>query len=188
MNQEIHDKAEKLFRAKYEHLTESEKHVVHHITERTPISTNVVQDLSEQLTLGQKMADKVASFGGSWIFISIFLGIMVIWIILNSFILIKLNSSFDPYPYILLNLVLSMLAALQAPIIMMSQNRQAYKDRLSAEHDYEVNLKAELEIIGLHEKIDLLREHQWAELIAIQQEQLKFLSQLVEEQSKKQVQ
>ncbi|MCX5830926.1 MAG: DUF1003 domain-containing protein [Deltaproteobacteria bacterium] len=188
MNQKTRDKAEELFRSKYEQLTELEKHVAHHITERTPISTNVVQDLSEQLTLGQKMADKVASFGGSWIFISIFLGIMVIWIILNSFILIKLNSSFDPYPYILLNLVLSMLAALQAPIIMMSQNRQAYKDRLRAEHDYEVNLKAELEIIGLHEKVDLLREHQWDELIAIQQEQLKLLGQLVEEQSKKQVQ
>jgi uncharacterized membrane protein len=187
MDQKIHDKAEKLFRSKYEHLTESEKHVARHITERTPISTNVSQDLSEQLTLGQKMADKVASFGGSWIFISIFFSIMVVWIILNSFILIKLDSSFDPYPYILLNLVLSMLAALQAPIIMMSQNRQAYKDRLSAEHDYEVNLKAELEIIGLHEKVDLLREHQWDELIALQQEQLKLLSQLIANKSKEPV-
>jgi len=111
---------------------------------------------------------------------------MVIWILLNSFILFKLNGSFDPYPYILLNLVLSMLAAIQAPIIMMSQNRQAYKDRLSAEHDYEVNLKAELEIIGLHEKVDSLREHQWLELISIQQEQLRFLRQLLEDLKKNQ--
>ena len=109
---------------------------------------------------------------------------MVIWIILNSFILIKLNSSFDPYPYILLNLVLSMLAAIQAPIILMSQNRQAYKDRLSAEHDYEVNLKAELEIISLHEKVDSLKQEQWKELIAIQEKQLKLLSQLVEDLEK----
>ena len=186
MDQKIRDKAETLFRSKFEQLTETQKHVAQHITERTTISTNLVQDFSEKLTLGQRMADKVASFGGSWIFISIFMGVMVIWILLNSFILIKLNSSFDPYPYILLNLVLSMLAAIQAPIILMSQNRQAYKDRLSAEHDYEVNLKAELEIIGLHEKVDLLREHQWDELIAIQQEQLKLLSQLVEDLSKKQ--
>jgi uncharacterized membrane protein len=186
MNQKIRDKAEKLFRLKYEQLTQMEKHVAQHITEKTPISTNVVQNFSEQMTVGQKMADKVASFGGSWIFISIFIGVMVIWILLNSFILIKINSSFDPYPYILLNLVLSMLAAIQAPIILMSQNRQAYKDRLSAEHDYEVNLKAELEIIGLHEKVDSLREHQWSELIAIQQEQLSILRQLLEDLKKNQ--
>jgi len=136
------------------------------------------------MTLGQKMADKVASFGGSWIFIVIFMGVMVIWVILNSFILIKLNSSFDPYPYILLNLVLSMLAAIQAPIILMSQNRQAYKDRLSAEHDYEVNLKAELEIIGLREKVDSLKQERWKELILIQEEQLMLLSQLVEDLKK----
>jgi uncharacterized membrane protein len=187
VDQKVQNTAEKLFRSKYEKLTEQEKHVAHHITERTPISTNVFQDLSKRSTFGQKMADKVASFGGSWTFISIFMGVMVIWIFLNSFILIKLlKGSFDPYPYILLNLVLSMLAAIQAPIILMSQNRQAYKDRLSAEHDYEVNLKAEFEIIGLHEKIDSLREKQWSELIAIQQEQLKLLSQLLEDPKKDQ--
>ena len=186
MDKIVHDTAEKLFRSKYEELTTIERHVAHHITERTPISTNVVQDFSEQLTLGQKMADKVALFGGSWIFISIFMGVMVIWILLNSFILIKLNDSFDPYPYILLNLVLSMLAAIQAPIILMSQNRQAHKDRLSADHDYEVNLKAELEIIGLHEKVDSLKEKQWSELILIQQEQLRLLRQLLEDLKKNQ--
>jgi uncharacterized membrane protein len=186
MDHKVHDTAERLFRSKYEELTELERHVAHHITERTPISKNVVEDFSKQSTLGQRMADKVASFGGSWIFISIFMVVMVMWILLNSFILIKLNSSFDPYPYILLNLVLSMLAAIQAPIILMSQNRQAYKDRLSAEHDYEVNLKAELEIIGLHEKVDSLREKQWSELISIQQEQLRLLRQLLEDLKKDQ--
>ena len=185
MDQNVHDTAERLFRTKYEKLTELERHVAHHITKRTPISTNVVQDFSEQMTFGQRMADKVASFGGSWLFISIFMSVMVIWILLNSLILLKFNSSFDPYPYILLNLVLSMLAAIQAPIILMSQNRQAYKDRLSAEHDYEVNLKAELEIIALHEKIDFLKENQWKELILIQEEQLMLLGQLVEELKKK---
>jgi uncharacterized membrane protein len=181
MDKKARDTAEKLFSAEYEKLTEQEKHVAHHITERTPISTNILQDYSEQMTLGQKMADKVASFGGSWIFILIFMSVMVIWVILNSFILIKLGSSFDPYPYIFLNLILSMLAAIQAPIILMSQNRQAYKDRLSAEHDYEVNLKAELEIIALHEKVDSLREKQWSDLISIQQEQLRLLRQLLED-------
>ena len=184
MDNKIRDAAEKIFNSEYEKLTEQERHVAHHIIERTPISTNVVQDYSEQMTFGQKMADKVASFGGSWVFISIFACVMVIWILLNSFILIKLNSSFDPYPYILLNLVLSMLAAIQAPIILMSQNRQAYKDRLNTEHDYEVDLKAELEIIGLHEKIDSLKQEQWKGLISIQEEQLRLLSQLVEDLKK----
>jgi uncharacterized membrane protein len=188
MDNKIREAAEKLFNSEYEKLTEQERHVAllaqSHLFEKTPISTNIVQDFSEQMTLGQKMADKVASFGGSWVFISIFACVMVVWIILNSFILIKLNSSFDPYPYILLNLVLSMLAAIQAPIILMSQNRQAYKDRLSAEHDYEVNLKSELEIISLHEKVDSLKQEQWRELISIQEEQLKLLAQLVEDLKK----
>lgn len=112
------------------------------------------------------------------------MSVLIIWIILNSYIPVKINSSFDPYPYILLNLVLSMLAAIQAPIILMSQNRQAYKDRMSAEHDYEVNLKAELEIIALHDKIDLLKEKQWMELLLIQQEQLNLLRQLIESMKK----
>jgi len=185
MDKKVRDTAEKLFNAEYEKLSRHEKHVAHHITERTPISTNVIQDYSEQLTFGQRMADKVASFGGSWAFIIIFMIVLVGWIVLNSFILIKLrNGSFDPYPYIFLNLILSMLAAIQAPIIMMSQNRQAYKDRLSAEHDYEVNLKAELEIIALHEKVDSLKQEQWKGLITIQEEQLKLLGQLVEDLKK----
>jgi len=171
--------SEKLFRKKYEQLGKHERHVVHHLAARTHIAQNVIQDFAEQMTFGQRMADKVAAFGGSWTFISLFAVVLIIWILLNSFILIRYgNTTFDPYPYILLNLFLSMLAAIQAPIILMSQNRQAYKDRLSAEHDYEVNLKAELEIMTLHEKIDALRDKQWSELISIQQEQLSLLGQL----------
>jgi uncharacterized membrane protein len=186
MNQKVDEISEKLFHMKYKQLGEQEKKVAHHLAERTPISRNVAQDLSQQMTFGQRLADKVAAFGGSWTFISIFAVVLVIWVLLNSFILITYRKPFDPYPYILLNLFLSMLAAIQAPIILMSQNRQAYKDRLSAEHDYEVNLKSELEIMALHEKIDLLREKQWGELISIQQEQLKLLSQLIKDLKKNQ--
>ena len=186
MNQKASEISEKLFRTKYEYLGEREKKVAHHLAERIHISRNVIKDFSEQLTFGQRLADKVAAFGGSWTFISIFAVVLVVWVLLNSFVLITYRESFDPYPYILLNLFLSMLAAIQALIILMSQNRQASKDRLSAEHDYEVNLKAELEIMALHEKIDLLREKQWGELISIQQEQLRLLSQLIEDLKKNQ--
>ena len=105
---------------------------------------------------------------------------MLAWVILNSFILANRNAAFDPYPYILLNLFLSMTVALQAPIIMMSQNRQSAKDRIDAAHDYEVNLKAELEILSLHKKIDELREQKWIELIEIQQKQIEMLEKLLE--------
>lgn len=185
MNQKISDIAEKFFRTKYEQLGEREKKVAHRLVERATISRNVAKDYSEQLTFGQRIADRVTAFGGSWTFISIFGAVLFLWILLNFLLLIQLGSTFDPYPYILLNLVLSMLAAVQAPIILMSQNREADKDRLSAEHDYEVNLKAELEIMALHEKLDLLREKQWSELISIQQDQMKLLGQLVEGLNKK---
>lgn len=186
MNQQVDEISKKCFRTEYDQLGEREKKVAHHLAERIHIARNVAQDFSEQMTFGQRLADKVAAFGGSWTFISIFAVVLVIWVLLNSFVLITYRESFDPYPYILLNLFLSMLAAIQAPIILMSQNRQAYKDRLSAEHDYEVNLKAELEIMALHEKIDLLSEKQWSELISIQQEQLRLLSQLIEDLKKNQ--
>ena len=108
---------------------------------RTHIARNMSQEFADQLTFGQRLADRVAAFGGSWTFISLFGAVLFLWIVLNWFLLLRLNSTFDPYPYILLNLVLSMLAAIQAPVILMSQNRQAHRDRLDAEHDYEVNLK-----------------------------------------------
>ena len=134
----------------------------------------------EKITRGQRAADAVARFGGSWTFIGIFAAVMIIWVVLNSVILIKYEKTFDPYPYILLNLFLSMLASIQAPIILMSQNRHAEKDRLDAEHDYEVNLEAQLEIMSLHEKMDALREGQWNELLAIQQRQLDLLTGLID--------
>ena len=125
------------------------------------------------------MADRVAAFGGSWTFIAIFASVMVVWVGLNSVVLLHRGGAFDPYPYILLNLFLSMLAAIQAPIILMSQNRHSAKDRLTAQYDYEVNLKSELEILALHEKMDTLREQQWAELIRLQEDQLALLTRMV---------
>lgn len=168
--------AEELLHDGVETLTERERRVLERIAQRRHISHNTNQEFDTTLTLGQRVADRVASFGGSWTFIIIFGAVLLGWIALNSLILARSDEAFDPYPYILLNLMLSMLAALQAPIIMMSQNRQAQKDRLDAAHDYEVNLKAELEIAALHEKIDQLREQQWAELVAMQQEQIRMLT------------
>ena len=177
------DVAEKLLGASYESLDERTQKVARHIAGRKHIARNTANDLDSETTPGQRAADAVASFGGSWIFISIFAAILIVWVGLNSFVLKSYDKSFDPYPYILLNLFLSMLAAVQAPIILMSQNRQAEKDRLSAEHDYEVNLKAELEIMLLHEKVDLLREGQWGELLAIQKQQLALLASLMEKKT-----
>ena len=137
------------------------------------IATNINVEFDRQLTLGERVADKVAEFGGSWVFISIFAAILVGWIGINSASL--LTQPFDPYPYILLNLVLSCLAAVQAPVIMMSQNRQEDKDRLRGEHDYRVNLKAEIEIRHIIAKLDQLVTHQWQRLLEIQRLQLEFL-------------
>ena len=156
--------------------------VARHIAERKPIARNLSTDPCSAPTRGQRAADAVASFGGSWTFVGLFGAAMLVWVGLNALLVARQGSTFDPYPYILLNLFLSMLAAIQAPVILMSQNRQAEKDRLGAEHDYEVNLKAELEIMLLHEKVDLLRERQWSELLAIQQQQLALLAGLIDQQ------
>jgi uncharacterized membrane protein len=177
------DVAQKFLGVPYDALDERTKKVTRHIAERKHIARNTSKQFDTEITMGQRAADTVARFGGSWTFISIFAAVMVIWVALNSYILINYNKSFDPYPYILLNLFLSMLASIQAPIILMSQNRHAEKDRLDAEHDYEVNLKAELEIMLLHEKIDLLRESQWSELLAIQNAQLELLGSLIEKKT-----
>jgi uncharacterized membrane protein len=159
---------------------ESEQRVIERLTKRLHISRNTNQEFEETLTLGQRLADRIAIFGGSWTFIIIFLSLLLTWIVFNTVVLAWFSKSFDPYPYIFLNLILSMLAALQAPVIMMSQNRYAAKDRVAAAHDYEVNLKSELEILALHHKIDTLREQQWAELVAMQQEQIQLLTKLLE--------
>ncbi len=134
------------------------------------------ETIDDQCTLGQRLADHVASFGGSWTFIIFFASVLIVWIVINS--VAMLGKPFDPYPFILLNLVLSCLAAIQAPVIMMSQNRQEVKDRLRAENDYRVNLKAELEIRHLHSKLDLLLTHQWQRLLEIQQVQTDLLEEL----------
>ena len=148
--------------------------VAQHVAARKHIARNVTQDLPAP-TFGQRAADAVASFGGSWTFVGLFAAVMLTWVGLNGVLLMARGKTFDPYPYILLNLFLSMLAAIQAPVILMSQNRQSEKDRIGAEHDYEVNLKAEIEIMLLHEKLDALREQQWQELLAIQTQQLTLL-------------
>jgi len=150
------------------------------IDEESLIAKKVCEDEALQVsTFGERVADKVAEFGGSWTFILSFFFILLCWIALNTFVLTK--DPFDPYPYILLNLVLSCLAALQAPVIMMSQNRQEIKDRQRSQNDYLINLKAEIEVRRLHEKVDLLMEEQYRHLFEIQKQQLVILEDLQSE-------
>jgi uncharacterized membrane protein len=182
MNNHLLDFVKKRFKVGLDALPAREHRVVQHFSDRLHISHDTNLEFERKLTLGQKLADRVAAFGGSWTFIIIFAAILLSWVVLNTIILARHKASFDPYPYILLNLFLSMLAAVQAPVILMSQNRQGVKDRLDAAHDYEVNLKAELEILSLHEKMDELREMKWAELITMQQEQIRLLTELIKAQ------
>ena len=162
--------------AEYRKLSDMEEALVTKIARRGRIAKLVDQEFQAKMTLGQRVADRVAQFGGSWPFIGIFGFILLVWMGVNSWLL--RTHPFDPYPYILLNLVLSTIAALQAPVIMMSQNRQAEKDRLQAQQDYEINLMAEFEIRDLHDKLDGLRYKQWHELWHIQQRQLELLEHL----------
>jgi uncharacterized membrane protein len=157
-------------------LTELEQSVIQSFKDNEILTRNVDAEYEEKLKPGERVADKIASYGGSWKFIITFAIILIIWIIINSVVL--LLKPFDPYPFILLNLVLSCLAAIQAPVIMMSQNRQESKDRARSEHDYQINLKAELEIRNLHQKIDHLLTHQWERLVQIQQVQLEMMEEL----------
>jgi uncharacterized membrane protein len=137
------------------------------------VQTSASNLLERNPTFGERVADKVATFGGSWTFILSFLGVLVVWMGIN--VVGLFSQPFDPYPFILLNLVLSCLAALQAPVIMMSQRRQEEKDRLRSENDYMINLRAELEIRQLHEKIDHQMAHQWERLAEMQQIQIELL-------------
>jgi len=160
-----------------EDLSAEERAVIQRIAERSAISRDLSQTAEGDQSFGQRLADRVAAVGGSWGFIIAFGVILAGWILLNVWALASAGlKPFDPYPFIFLNLMLSMLAAIQAPIIMMSQNRQAEKDREAARHDYEVNLKAELEIMALHEKVDALRDHELAELLRRQVELLERLA------------
>ena len=158
-------------------ITKVEKQVISSLKDNKSISEISETDENSNLSFGQKVADKVADFGGSWTFIISFIIFITVWIALNIFWLV--NKQFDPYPFILLNLILSTLAALQAPVIMMSQNRQEDKDRERAKQDYMVNLKAELEIEMLHEKIDHLIINQQQEMIEIHKTQSKILDNIL---------
>lgn len=149
------------------------------IRDNSILSDNLQDDIEGDLTLGQRLADHIASFGGSWTFIIAFFSFLLLWIAVNIWVLT--TKPFDPFPFILLNLILSCLAAIQAPIIMMSQNRQEQKDRKRAEHDYKINLKAELEIKLLSEKMDHLLVHQNKKLLEIQEVQIDYLEDLMRE-------
>jgi uncharacterized membrane protein len=153
-----------------------EEQVIRSVKENELLSKNINTEFEQKLTFGERLADKIADFGGSWNFMVIFGGVLLLWVAVNSMILIW--RPFDPYPFILLNLVLSCLAAIQAPVILMSQNRQESRDRLRSEHDYLINLKAELEIRHLHEKIDHLLMNQWQRLLEIQQIQMELMEEL----------
>jgi uncharacterized membrane protein len=173
------------YRVKYVHsLLESEKgeitsleeEVLQSIRDHELLAKNVDAEFEQKWTLGERLADRIASFGGSWTFLICFGAFVALWIGMNALVLFWRPP--DPYPFILLNLILSCLAAIQAPVIMMSQNRQEAKDRLRSQHDYQVNLKAELEIRHINDKIDHLLSHQWERLAQIQEIQLDLLSEI----------
>jgi uncharacterized membrane protein len=157
-------------------LAVSERKALERAIGRRTIAEHPDRRLDENVTLGERVSDRVARLGGSWTFIGLFCLFLLVWAAIN---LLAPRVAFDPYPFIFLNLLLSTLAALQAPIIMMSQNRQAAVDRQMAVHDYEVNLKAEIEIMALHEKMDALRTEQLAELLRQQREQIDLLARLL---------
>jgi len=159
-------------------LTTLDNEVIESMHQRELLSGNIAAEFDRQSTFGERLADRIADFGGSWTFIICFGVVLIGWIALNAVVLS--SKAFDPYPFILLNLILSSLAALQAPVIMMSQNRAEARDRLRAENDYKVNLKAELEIRHLHEKMDHLLRRQWQRLFEIQQIQIELLEGLDE--------
>lgn len=160
-----------------------EKEVIDSITKNQILSDNIEPDINDSLTFGQRVADKIAEFGGSWTFIITFFSFLIIWMLIN--IIVLTQQPFDPYPFILLNLLLSCLAAIQAPIIMMSQNRREQKDRIRNEYEYKINLKAELEIKLLHEKLDYLVIHQNKRLLEIQEIQIDILEDIMEKMNVK---
>lgn len=157
-------------------LTTLEKDVIEKMTDYEIISSDIEKDFTSDFTFGERVSDKIATFGGSWKFIFIFAFVLFVWIGINSYIL--LSRPFDPYPFILLNLILSCIAAIQAPVIMMSQNRQESRDRKRAEADYKINLKSELELRQLHQKVDHLLIQQWERMVEIQELQLEVLEEL----------
>ncbi|MCW2282819.1 putative membrane protein [Rhodoblastus acidophilus] len=164
---------EELLQQEHGEFSELDRQVAESIANQDTIAENIEDDFEEHRTFGERLSDHLASFGGSWKFLLSFAGFLAVWMAYN----IVKGDAFDPYPFILLNLVLSTLAAIQAPVIMMSQKRQEEKDRQRSFNDYRVNLKAELEIRHLHEKIDYLISRQWQRLSEIQQVQIEMLQQ-----------
>ncbi|NOT88077.1 MAG: DUF1003 domain-containing protein [Lysobacter sp.] len=162
----------------WEHATAAERAVLTQIHRREHIVRPPKSTDDDDRTFGERVADGVARLGGSWTFIGMFMVFLGVWVTTNVWLLRA--HPFDPYPFIFLNLLLSMLAALQAPVIMMSQNRHAERDREAAEHDYQVNLKAELEIMALHDKLDQLRVEQLEKILEAQSRQIALLQQLIE--------
>ena len=171
-----HRYVEEVLKAEKGELSKLDQEVLESLQKQETLSANADEEFDATLTLGQRLADKIADFGGSWTFLIIFGLVMFAWMFLNTYVLAA--RPFDPYPYILLNLCLSCLAAIQAPVIMMSQNRQEARDRLRAVRDYQVNLKAELEIRHLHQKLDHLLSHQWERLVEIQEIQMELINEI----------
>ena len=159
-----------------------DQEVIQSLIEHETLSVDIAKQFERELTLGERWADHIADFGGSWKFIGLFAVVMIVWMAINTSLI--LARPFDPYPFILLNLALSCLAAIQAPVIMMSQNRQEDRDRLRAENDYRVNLKAELEIRHLHEKVDHLLRQQWERLVEIQRIQIELMDEMTKRGSR----
>ncbi|MDB5370433.1 MAG: hypothetical protein JWP20_1991 [Roseomonas sp.] len=175
MDNTVTSLAQQLLDSGFDRFTEREQRVLLQIAKRHPVARDVNHAIAATDGFGDRVADRVARFGGSWAFILSFVGAMALWVIANTVMLTRYGTPFDAYPFIFLNLILSMVAALQAPLIMMSQNRQAQRDRVAASLDYEVNLKSEIEIMALHEKLDRLRIDRLEELLKAQQSQLQRL-------------
>ena len=171
-----HQYVQTLLEAEKGELTTLEKEVLESLRQQEILSRDPEEEIRSGLTKGQRVADRIAAVGGSWRFIGSFTIVLFVWIVVNTVVLV--SRPFDPYPFILLNLLLSCVAAIQAPVIMMSQNRQEARDRLHARRDYQVNLKAELEIRHLHQKVDHLLSHQWERLVEIQEIQMELISEL----------
>jgi uncharacterized membrane protein len=178
LNRLRHEHVQRMLEKEKGEMTDLEREVLKSIKDAEIVSRNVEKDIQERYTLGQRVADQVAAFGGSWRFIGIFAGFILVWISINVYVLI--HRPFDPYPFILLNLILSCLAAIQAPVIMMSQNRQETKDRTRSENDYRVNLKAEIEIKQLHEKLDHIIIHHNRRILELQQLQVDLLDEIID--------
>ena len=172
------DTASKFLAKELEKLSEQERDIVERFISRGRVARNVAKEFEEHLTLGQRISDDVAAMMGSWRFIIIQSTLLAVWVVLNISAYI---NHWDPYPFILLNLALSFQAAYAAPIIMMSQNRQSEKDRMQSRNDYEVDMKAEMEIMQLHEKFNELRDSYWADLVRMQQQQIEMLERLLAE-------